>query len=132
MSYADDSTLSVKCKSKETLKAELERMAMRMKDYCSRNGLIMNSDKTQLLVSFKENFEVMVGGTIIKAVQEICLLGIDYDSNFSTAPYLQKLATEANSRAAMIYRLSFSLPQNLLKIFAHGCHMKINTYLTKA
>ena len=47
-------------------------------------------------------------------------MGIDYDKNFSTAPYLRKLATEANSRAAVIYRLSFSVPPYLLKLLANG------------
>ena len=118
--YCDDSTLYTISKSKETLKSELERMATRMIDYCNRNGLIINSDKTQLLISSKEILKVKVGESVIKSVQEICLLGISFDTNFSTAPYLQKLATDAKSRAAMIYRLSFSVPQNLLRMLANG------------
>ena len=73
-----------------------------------------------MLVPFKENFEVNIGNNIIKSVQEICLLGVDYDTNFSTAPYLRKLATEVKSRAAMIYRLSFSVPPYLLKLLTNG------------
>ena len=107
-------------KTKESLKLELERMAKRMIDYCSKNGLIINSGKTQLLISSKESFEVYVGSSVIKAEHEICLLGINYDCNFSTAPYLQKLATEAKTRAAVIYRLSFGIPNYLLKILANG------------
>ena len=48
------------------------------------------------------------------------MLGIDFDKNFSTAPYLRNLATEAKSRAALIYRLSFGVPPHLLKLFANG------------
>ena len=45
---------------------------------------------------------------------------ITYDSNFSTAPYLRKLASEAKTRAAIIKRLSYSVPPHLLKMFTNG------------
>ena len=35
-------------------------------------------------------------------------------------PYLQKLATKAKSRSAIIYRLSFSVPPNILRLLANG------------
>ena len=119
-SYADDNTLSVTAKSKETLKTELERMAKRMIDYCAMNCLVINSGKTQLLISSKEDFEVKVGDDTIKAKHQICLLGITYDTNFSTAPYLQDLAVQAKTRAGIIYRLSFGIPNHLLKILTNG------------
>ena len=61
-----------------------------------------------------------VGDSIVHADPEICLLGIQYDTNFSTSPYLKILATEAKSRAAMIYRLSFGVPPHLLRLLANG------------
>ena len=120
MCYCDDSTLTVIAKTKELLKSELERMAKRMIDYFSNNCLVINSGKSQLLISSKERFEGNVGNSVITAQEQICLLGIDYDTNFSTAPYLQKLATEARTRAAVIYRLSFGIPNYLLKILTNG------------
>ena len=53
----------------------------------------------------------------------ISLLGLEYDSNFSTAPYLRELSREANTRAAVIRRLSFGMPNYLLKPFANGILM---------
>jgi hypothetical protein len=47
-------------------------------------------------LSFKEIIEVNVGDSVVSADPEIRLLGIDYDRNFSTMPYLQKLATKVN------------------------------------
>ena len=113
MCYADDSTLYQTVKSKESLKLDLELMSKKMIRYCNDNGLVINSAKTKLLLSSKENFEMFVGDSIVHADPEVCLLGIDYDTNFSTSPYLRTLATEAKSRAAMIYRLSFGVPPNL-------------------
>ena len=88
--------------------------------YCNDNGLVINSAKTKLLLSSKDNFEMFVGDSIVHADPEISLLGIDYNTNFSTSPYLQKLATAAKSRAGMIYRLSFGVPSNLLRLLANG------------
>ena len=67
-----------------------------------------------------------IGNTQIINIEEtgitivIWVLGIDYNTNFATSPYLQRLATEAKSRAAMIYRLSFGVPSNLLRLLANG------------
>ena len=102
--YADDSTLYQTADSKETFKSDLEMMSKRMIQYCNDNGLVINSAKTKLLLSFKDNLEVTVGDSTVFADPEICLLGNDYNTNFATSPYLSKLATEAKSRAAMIYR----------------------------
>jgi hypothetical protein len=83
MCYADDSTLYQTAKSKESLKSDLEKMAIRMIQYCNDNGLVINSAKTKLLLSFMEEFEVNVGDSVVCADPEIRLLGIDYDRNFS-------------------------------------------------
>jgi hypothetical protein len=120
MCYADDSTLYQSAKSKELLKVDLEMMSTRMIKYCNNNGLIINSAKTKLLLSSKDDFDISVGDSIVHADPEICLLGITFDTNFATSPYLRKLATEAKSRSAMIYRLSFSVPPNLLRLLANG------------
>ena len=53
---------------------------------------------------------MFVGDSIVPADSEISLLGIDYNTNFLTTPYLQKLAAEAKSRAGMIYCISFGVP----------------------
>ena len=120
MCYADDSTLYMSAKSKESLKSNLELMSKKMIQYCHDNGLVINSAKTKLMLSTKDNFDMFVGDSIVSADPEISLLGINYNTNFSTSPYLQNLATVAKSRAAMIYRLSFGVPQNLLRLLANG------------
>ena len=77
MCYADDSTLYQTADSKETFKSDLEMMSKRMIQYCNDNGLVINSAKTKLLLSFKDNLEVTVGDSTVFADPEICLLGID-------------------------------------------------------
>ena len=51
---------------------------------------------------------------------------MEYDANFSTAPYLRKLVQEANTWTVLstwIRRLSFGMPNCLLRPFADGLLM---------
>ena len=98
MSYADDCNIYVHAKSLNILRSDIEILSKRMISYCQKTGLVLNNDKTQLLVSTKKHFEVHIGSCLIKAKPEISILGVDYDTNFTTNPYLQKLAREAKTR----------------------------------
>ena len=71
-------------------------------------------------ITCRKILEMTAAPCIVHADPEIRLLGIDYDTNFSTSPDLRQLATEAKSRAAMICRLSFGVPTNLLRLLANG------------
>ena len=121
--YADDSTVYIKTKSLETLKAELEQLANIMINYCNKNNLVINTQKTQILTNTKQEITVKIGQNMVSSSQTITLLGLEYDKNFSTAPYLRKLEHEANTRAALIKRLSFGMPNCLLKPLANGLLM---------
>ena len=123
MSYADDCNIYVYAKSLGMLKYKLETLSKRMILYCQKTGLILNNEKTQLMTSTKKDFEVNIGSCLIKAKHEINILGVDYDTNFTTNPCLEKLARDAKTRAALINRLSFGLPPYLLSTFANGLLM---------
>ena len=120
--YADDSTLYASSKCEDSLRIELERMSNRMLTFCRRVGLVINSDKTQMMVSGipHGDFSVKVGNNHIYSSKELKLLGIAYDTNFKTTPYLRQLASDAKTRAAIIARLSYSVPPSLLKLFTKG------------
>ena len=120
--YADDSSLYASSKCCDTLKQELERKSDKLLSFCKEVGLVLNADKTQMLVSGikSEDFSVKVGNSHIKPSNELKLLGVTYDSNFSTAPYLRQLASESKARAALIARLSYSVPPHVLKMLTNG------------
>ena len=113
--YADDTTVYSKALTVKDLKDEFEFLASQMVLYCNLNGLILNSQKTQIITSTGGKFEVKIGKEYVPVAQQIKLLGVEYDSKFSTVPYLKKLAQEAKTRAFLIKRLSFCMPQCLLK-----------------
>ena len=121
--YADDTTAYTKAKSLQEVSNEFEKTANSMIQYCNENSLVINSQKTQILTSAKQEIEIKIGENMVPSSKTINLLGLEYDENFSTAPYLHKLAREARTRAALIYRLSFGMPKFLLKTFASGLLM---------
>ena len=121
--YADDSTFYVHAKTVGLLKTKLERLSNRMISYCCNSGLILNNDKTQFLVSPKQACQIKVGSSIISSKPELNLLGVDFDSNFTTLPFLHKLAQAAKTRTNLMSRLSFSMPPHVLSTFANGLLM---------
>ena len=121
--YADNSAVYVSAKNVNQLKVRLERVSSSMISYCQDTGLILNTDKTQLLVSPRQKCQFKMGTSLITASSEINLLGMDFDSNFSTKPYLKKLACAAQTRAKLISRLSFSMPPYVLSTLTHGLLM---------
>ena len=123
MSYADDCTIYVRSKTLDILKSDIEFLSGKMISYCRKTGLVLNNEKTQLLVSTKKAFEVTIGSCVIKGKPKINILGVDNDTNFTTNPYLQNLAHEARTRAALIKRLSFGMPAHLLTTFTNGILM---------
>ena len=92
---------------------------------------MINSEKTQMMVSgiTIKDFSVKVGNNHIYPSKELKLLGITYDNNFKTTPYLRQLASDAKTRAAIIARLSYSVPPNLLKLFTNGLLLHRLQYL---
>ena len=71
----------------------------------------------------REELEIRVGNDLVSSSQTISLLGLQYDKNFSTAPYLRQLARDANTRATLIKRFSFGMQNCLLKPIANGLLM---------
>ena len=97
INYADDSTVYAKAKTIESLVTKLERIGNIMIHYCNENNLIINSQKTQILTSAKQEIKVKIGQNIVTSNQTISLLGLEYDENFSTAPYLRNLSRDAST-----------------------------------
>ena len=92
-----------------------------MVSYCNSNGLILNRQKTQVITSTRGLFEIRIGQNSVPVSQRLKLLGVEYDSNFTTVPYLKKLAQDVKTRSSIIKRLSFCMPQYLLKPITHTC-----------
>ena len=73
-----------------------------MISYSQDTGLVLNKDKTQLLVSSSKEFQMKVGSSLISSSPVLKLLGVEFDTNFSTTPSLKILATAAKIRASKV------------------------------
>ena len=119
--FADDTTVYSKALSIKELKNEMEIVGNNMITYCNANGLILNSQKTQIIMSTGSDTLVIKNSKDhVPVSQQIKLLGVEYDTKFSTAPYLRKLAQDAKTRSKVIQQLSFCMPQCLLKPLTNG------------
>ena len=74
ISYADDTTVYAKSKDHEHLIMELQLLANIMSDYCNKNGLVLNGQKTQILSTTRKKIEIKVGQDIVSNSNTISLL----------------------------------------------------------
>jgi hypothetical protein len=111
--YADDTCVWSWSSNLESLIADLEAKADRFADYVASCGLILNADKTQLLLAGKKdpNFTVMVNGSRVTPGDNLELLGVKFACDLSTRPHQAKLAASLRQRASLIARLAHHLPR---------------------
>eukprot|EP00095_Tigriopus_kingsejongensis_P002374 maker-scaffold2630_size13758-snap-gene-0.3 protein:Tk02374 transcript:maker-scaffold2630_size13758-snap-gene-0.3-mRNA-1 annotation:"hypothetical protein H311_02490" len=115
--YADDVSIWAVGKDLPNVKSLLNQRAEGFARFAAGNGLIMNTSKTQLLLGGKvrradlEDFHVVVDGVTVFPDKKLELLGVKFDSSFSTFPHGASVAASARQRAAMIARLSHHLPR---------------------
>eukprot|EP00095_Tigriopus_kingsejongensis_P012322 maker-scaffold1425_size42047-snap-gene-0.4 protein:Tk12322 transcript:maker-scaffold1425_size42047-snap-gene-0.4-mRNA-1 annotation:"hypothetical protein DAPPUDRAFT_311633" len=85
--------------------------------YAMRNGLVLNAAKTQLMVggdikaSDLASLRVVVDGVETTPAKEMELLGVHFDTKFSTLPHEVRMASAARQRAGLIARLAHHLPR---------------------
>jgi hypothetical protein len=121
--YADDTCVWSSSSDLESLRADLEAKADRFADYVASCGLVLNADKTQLLLAGKKdpNFAVIVNGSRVTPGDNLELLGVQFARDLSTRPQQAKLAASLRQRASLIARLAHHLPRGpLLRQLAHG------------
>ncbi len=76
--YADDVSLWSVGNSVEEVKVSLEEKAAALVKYASKNFLVLNPEKTQLMWSTGSDTKVKVGATLVEPSTEIELLGIKF------------------------------------------------------
>ena len=115
--YADD--LAIVCESVEELQGAIDNLS----EYCVKNGLKINADKTKCMAFFKgrpPQCSFMLDGRSLEVVNEFVYLGFTFTTQLSFSKHLQSIVTKANSRCGILAtRLPLNdLPLDLvLKIF---------------
>ena len=125
MSYADDTTVWASAKNIDVLKVRLDSLAEKFVAYTAQAGLVLNADKTQLMVITPKNrptqsCTISVASEIITPSDYLEILGLKYNKSINTSPYWADLAKAARTRLGLINRLSYIVPRKLLRVFTHG------------
>jgi hypothetical protein len=118
--YADDTGVWVVHNDPAVVEMELQVLADNFLAFTKGKGLLLNGAKTQLLLSsnLKKqvaiSFEILVDGNIVKPADNLELLGVKFDRQFTVRPHEEKLVKDARFRATHIARLAKHLPRGPL------------------
>ena len=114
--YADDTAIWA-IGNLDYVRRTLNERAATFLKFATGNGLVLNASKTQLLVGGKvrpaalEDFSVRVGDVEVLPSSELELLGVKFDSKFSTSPHDAALAKSAHERASLIAKIAHYIPR---------------------
>eukprot|EP00095_Tigriopus_kingsejongensis_P001523 maker-scaffold220_size252247-snap-gene-1.24 protein:Tk01523 transcript:maker-scaffold220_size252247-snap-gene-1.24-mRNA-1 annotation:"conserved hypothetical protein" len=122
--YADDTTIWAVAGDLASAK---ELLTESFAQFAQKPGLVLNPVKTQLMVGGiikakdLSSLSVKVNGIMVSPTKEIELLGVRFDTKFSTAPHDTNVATVARQRAGLIARLAHHLSRGkYLRQLARG------------
>jgi hypothetical protein len=113
-SYADDSHATAIGNTVHKVVQALNRKALLFAKWAKGNGLALNGEKTQFLLSCSagntDGITINVDGKEVAAASTMDLLGTTLDRKFSFAPHAKATAGAARQRASLIARLGNHLP----------------------
>eukprot|EP00095_Tigriopus_kingsejongensis_P004280 maker-scaffold555_size137745-snap-gene-0.25 protein:Tk04280 transcript:maker-scaffold555_size137745-snap-gene-0.25-mRNA-1 annotation:"e3 ubiquitin-protein ligase mdm2 isoform x1" len=115
--YADDTSMWVIARDLSSVERTLNERGAAFARYATRNGLVLNASKTQLMIGGNVKakdlacLRVVVGGIDVEPTSEMELLGVRFDAKFSTAPHDINVALAARRRAGLVARLSHHIPR---------------------
>jgi hypothetical protein len=101
--YADDMVLSIIHTSEKHDELHCESELANISDWCSRNRILLNQDKSSRMLlaknEFKPNYPRL---SILREDQEITILGIIFSNNFSWSKFINKTITKASSNLYLL------------------------------
>jgi hypothetical protein len=113
-SYADDSHATAIGNTVHKVVQALNRKALLFAKWAKGNGLALNGEKTQFLLSCSagntDGITINVDGKEVAAASTMDLLGTTLDRKFSFPPHAKATAGAARQRASLIARLGNHLP----------------------
>ena len=140
--YADDSTYTLSSSDTEGLNANLDAKYKVIEEYMNKNKLILNSDKTHLLVMASErkhqihdNFGISLntGKEIIEPQNDEKLLGATVSNNLSWKTHIRdsrtSLINTLTSRINALYKVSQYSTFLTRKMVANGMFMSYLSYI---
>ena len=140
--YADDSTYTKSDKNPNVLKKEIDKKYKLMSNYMNNNKLVINSDKTHLLVMTSSknhknhgNYGITLntGSEIIQPQDNEFLLGGIISNDLKWIQHIKNdkksMLNQINRRLNALHKISFFSNFKVRKIIANGIIMSKLSYL---
>jgi hypothetical protein len=125
--YADDTTLMCKAKNEDDLQAQLELNLCNVAKRLKANKLILNADKTKLMVLGSNrmlnkfnNINLVYNNNAIERVNEFKYLGVKIDCNMSWTSHIDFVSKNVSKRIGIIRRVKHFLPHQTLVMLSNA------------
>ena len=119
--YADDCIAWATGPDPAVVRSMLETMSGAVCRFMNDNYLVLNNEKTQiLLVGTSEQSPIQVGGATVSPSDRVDVLGVSFDGSLSTRPHMRSSLASARSIAAATRRLSLHLRREALQQVARA------------
>ena len=124
LGFADDYNLSISDKDPKIVIEKCESALNVLTNYYSRNGLVMNPQKTEFLMvrpkKSRDEFYFQVNGISIKESQEVRVLGLMLTNKLCWKKHLNNVIKTVSIRIGLLSRLRFKLSSAQLTSIVHG------------
>jgi len=120
--FADDITHSHADPSLEVVGEKLVACFERTKRFCDEHNLVINADKTQLIIfkspkiKLPDGYKLDVGGVSIEPATAVQLLGFTLDRHLNFGEHISLTSKKCNGVLGMLARAASWLPRDLLKL----------------
>ena len=120
--YADDLTNSAADDKLEMVAQKLTASFAKTKEFCDTHELIVNADKTKLIIfkagnkKIPDDFSLTLDSYTIKPVNSAKLLGFVVDRHFTGADHIEAIRKKCNGLLGVLRRAASTLPRELLRL----------------
>ena len=118
--FADDTTLIFSCANFDQMQNILESEIKKVIEWLKVNKLILNVEKTQvMLFSFKKNnpkLSLKIGDTEIEEKSETNFLGVQLDNKLTWKAHIAHICKKVSKSIAVLRLVRSIFPKNILKI----------------
>ena len=119
--FADDVTQSEADRDARQVLIRLEESFREVKSFCEQRELVINTNKTQLIIfktpqrKLPEDLNIVLDGITIEPSPHVKLLGITLDSHFTYKEHIDKVVKKCNGVIGMLARAAPNMPKELLR-----------------
>lgn len=138
--YADDAVIYTDCTDFETGIRQIQDCLIKLEEWCSKNNLTINVDKTKSMYFYKNGDRISkekctqnaptfkINGINVEIVTEFKYLGIIVDSCLSFNSHFKNVEIKMNGALRKLYGLRRLMSENVLKIFMSSFVISIIDY----